>query len=256
MRRKRRSNGLWFPVIGTTGSDAGDVNYRTSSLEYQTGTAFGGGASIQQSVVVVNGLTFDKSVEPEETGGQYDLQALIGNAYFLKRIVGKLSLLPFSDADAGAPAFVKVGAAFFVARQTENPADVSTANLPVGWQEAVGFPGMNYDCLAAHCANDPWIWRRTWILPNVGQTAADRWTAGPVSNTAFGSVLDGGHIDAKTKRVVKQDERLWFTTSIQPWPFVTSNRNYTYTGISAFVMVDLDYRIFAQPIRSRKSGSF
>lgn len=256
MRRKRRSNGLWFPVIGTDGgTDAGDYDYRAAHLEYQTGTAFGGGAAANMSVVVVNGLTFDKPVQPEETGGQYDLQALIGNSYFLKRIVGKLSLLPFSNADAGAPAFIKIGAAFYVARQEEQPADVS-ANVPVGWSQSVGFPGMNYDCLAAHCANDPWIWRRTWILPNVGQTAADRWTAGPVSNTAFGSVLDGGHVDAKTKRVVKQDERLWFTTSVQPWPLVPGNRTSVYADISGFVMVDLDYRIFAQPIRARKSGSF
>lgn len=256
MRRKRRSRGNWFPVLGTTGADIGSLNYRETGIEFQVSThtiASNG----QAGKVVCGPVTFDRAVQPEENQGDYDIAAMQGNGWFLKRIVGKFAAFPFADATAGTPAFLKLGLGFFVARQEEGPDN--NVDFPLGWYGPGGtgtnYAGMNYDPLSAHCANEPWIWRRTWILPNESMVADDRWTPGPAAVTSNGSVMDSGHIDAKTKRVIGLDERLWYAASAIPFPFATANRSYTYSS-AMYAVCDLDVRLFGTPIKPRNRGAF
>lgn len=240
-------------MLGTVGGAVGDNNYRKNSVEFQINTTGGN----QIPTVATFPVTFDRSVDPSEAGlGGYDLQAFIGNAYFLKRIVGKFRACIFGQATiTGAVEHVQLGVGFFVAREDERAADATGGTLPVGWQAVgVGDPnGLNYDPLNADAINQPWIWRRTWILSDPGATLPDKWTGFPGNTNAGAGTFDGPHIDAKTKRVVPQDHRLWFSASVLPWPF--NNRDQTYT-VPASVLCDMECRIFAQPMKSRNTGQF
>lgn len=54
----------------------------------------------------------------------------------------------------------------------------------------------------------PYIWRRTWML--YGATAGSFFVSErPVCIADYGSVMDGGHVDAKTRRRIRKNERLF-----------------------------------------------
>lgn len=61
---------------------------------------------------------------------------------------------------------------------------------------------------------DPWIWRRSWLLcnqPQASRAANATYFAAPSNNAAYGSVAEGTKCDAKTRRTIKQEERLYMT---------------------------------------------
>lgn len=60
--------------------------------------------------------------------------------------------------------------------------------------------------------SDPWIWRRSWALTNQPQAqSSGGYFPYPSNNAAYGSIREGSHIDAKTRRTIKQEERLFLT---------------------------------------------
>lgn len=143
-----------------------------------------------------------------------------GSAYRLRRIVGKIFVEYDMQAAAGGPftceAFlVTIG---FIILEVEP----SLAFLPKSATQT------DYSTVAMSNVRDPWIWRRSWIVGNssIGTTAvaggAVATTLGgafsPAPNNNFavygGGVLDGPHIDAKTARVVRDDQRLSMVISI------------------------------------------
>lgn len=158
-----------------------------------------------------------------------------GSAYRLRRIVGKIFLgmqnnLP--TAPDTRPIAALCGAGFIVLRvdpQTGAPL-VATAN--------------SYSPLINDSTRDPWIWRRTWLLQNDFsgnvQDTQDTWQF-PRTNCDYGSAVDGPHIDARTARIVADEERLFCIVS-------TQNISGDST-IGGAIRGLLDYRILATPVR-------
>jgi len=162
-------------------------------------------------------VTFDysDSAREEEFGTEQferSLHDLVSsNAYRLRRLVGKLFIYNFGDPSVGfatrAP-LTQVSSAFIVCR-TDTYGNATT-----------DFDSVNP--LAQDAANDPWIWRRSWIFGQSYQAvdslspyspAAYAMGAFPVGTPHYHGALDGGHIDAKTARVIGQEERLYWVTA-------------------------------------------
>lgn len=230
------------------------------------------------TVVLIAPIVPDAPLEGDEVpvnppvAGQ--LAQILGQEYFIKRIVGKIFISNDSaDTNSSTRAFnaLLVGAAFFIARA--NDADSGGGiDTPIGSASAAERAD-NYNPLAADCIREPWIWRRTWILGNprslnppdgstsnlnfmrgtTGFFASAQGIVGPIlsSTMQYGSVHDGPHIDAKTKRRVRQDERLWFVVAARGLPHAAiaeADANI----LSGY----LDFRMFADIRKARNRGVF
>jgi len=265
--KKRRTKYTWFPTQGTETETSNILAGVTFALQVDST------GSIQTGILP---LTFDAPAEgpnladlsPDNPGV---LAGIVGQEYFLRRIVGKFHAYHETaiSASDGIPNFANfprgciLGAGIFVARA----GDVDSTGglgLPIG---AVNSDELreSYSPLSASTIREPWIWRRTWLLQNPGPRAAvynTSWagTAGfnqtqwpgdyPSATGFYGSALDGPHIDAKTARRVTQDERLWLAVSTTRWPLDLEPAN------DGAVRGYVDYRILASIRRARNRGVF
>jgi len=214
----------------------------------------------------VQAVTFDysDSASQEEGVDFRSLQDLAqGNAYRLRRIVGKFhaAALTNNTGEAQIPT-VDLAAGFMVCRTDDD------GNILV---EQAGVSGdVTRGPLAQDGAEDPWIWRRRWILTGIpslitqtqtGQglyadVIATNATLGfqghwPQTTAGYGSVQDGPHIDQKTARVISRDERLFFW--VQGRLFNPSTETNT-----ADIVWSLDVRLLAslrQNIGNRRNAS-
>jgi len=159
-------------------------------------------------------LTFDVSEEAVQAQSDPDKRTLRdivqGNEWRLRRIVGK--------------AFIST--AHGVQGATISPAmDIALGFIVVNTYDD-GAPTTDFNevnPLAQNSMEDPWIWRRRWVLHPYGvqgsagflnpnsidtRNSPNEWGF-PRSNVQCGSVADGPHIDAKTARVIHRSERLY-----------------------------------------------
>lgn len=257
MYRKRRNRGTWLPTLGTTRSE--DDTYLWG---FGTTLTVPSGANSTDINTVIIPITADNPTYQGDNVGQSTTMAeAIGNEYFLDRIVGKcfLQYSPALDGTGqvvGGPIICAAG--FFVAR-----ADDSNPLLPVGANTQAEVRD-NYSPLDVDTCREPWIWRRAWVLGTAGsaRTAGGialnpgGWdvAAFPSSNALCGSVLDGPHVDAKTKRRVGQDDRLFMALSCSFSPFWTDeNQTPTTAGV---VNMWFDYRLHGALRRARPGGKF
>lgn len=210
-RTRRKAKYIWMPQLGTQGTseDFDNVGFVLPVINFPKEAG-------EVSDVFITPLIPDEPKETAVTLGD-NLGDFTQNEYFLKRIVGKIAyqIQAQSPALGGAiPAKVIVAAGFFVARS-----EAGGVQLPIGAATAADAR-INYGPLNQTTTREPWIWRRTWYMdmqPEVTGFVLDQTqtTQLPVHNAIidtrqFGSVADGGHIDAKTARRVKSDERLFF----------------------------------------------
>lgn len=256
-RRKRRNRGTWFQTIGIP-------------LTEEAGAATLSGLGFQVPVVEDEITSYIQPVTTDAPQYQGDdvtfntvMGDVIGNEYFLDRIVGKIfisSFYPKDSLNVYRTAPILVGAGFFVAR-----ADEQDHNTPIGTSTAIEERDQ-YSPLEADTIREPWIWRRTWILgaresdqvtpwgATVVDNASARYAAGfPQTTTAYGSVLDGSHIDAKTKRRVGHDDRLFFAVSTS---FVVGMGDITPDPELPNIAGYVDYRLHGQLRKARNTGRF
>jgi len=160
-------------------------------------------------------LTFDVSEEAVNAQSDPDKRTLRdivqGNEWRLRRLVGK-AFITCSHGVQGAtlsPA-LDVALGFIVCNTYDDGAPVTDFN--------------EVNPLAQNSMEDPWFWRRRWLLhpygtPNYTSLASNTATIDtrntpnlwglPQTNVDYGSVADGPHIDAKTARVIHRSERLF-----------------------------------------------
>jgi len=159
-------------------------------------------------------LTFDVSEEAVQAQSDPDKRTLRdivqGNEWRLRRLVGKAFITTAHGVQGAtiSPA-VDVALGFIVCNTYDDGAPVTDFN--------------EVNPLAQNSMEDPWFWRRRWLLHPYGflsqslavnpATADTRnspqyWNL-PATNIAYGSVADGPHIDAKTARVIHRSERLF-----------------------------------------------
>lgn len=261
-RRKRRSRGTWFPTLGANLS-IGGLTFAPNGIRFAFGPGIAPGLNLS-----ISQLTFDQPVEPIGVAATntIHLQDVIGNEWFLKRIVGKYTCWLVADP-ANDPALLQappVGVAlgFFVAR-----ADSNNENEPNGFSALSADDAYaQYSPWSQQTMREPWIFRRTWLLggntngtqyQNVGGTNfvfPSTVNVGlPMANWMYGSTLDGPHLDIRTKRRISNDDRLWAAVGLE-----TSLFGIPGGGADQAVIFEsyLDYRIFGSPRKARQRGNF
>lgn len=246
VRRKRKTRYTWLPIVpGFEWTDKGNSCVNRFILDIPTD-----GSVIAGAVPVLED-------QPQDPGTAEGIGEQVGNEYLLKRIVGKLFLSTTYAATTTPeqknyrPIIVTAG--FFVAR-----ADPTNFSGPIGAAEGPGL----YSPLEANLTRQPWIWRRSWMLgpggfnfngvnpvDQVVPQGLDGQLSWPLNNYT-GSVLDGPHIDAKTARRIRLEERLWFGIA------AASASTIGFTDVAAFVNVDLEARYLGAMRRPRGRSNF
>lgn len=269
MRRKRKTKYTWFPTIGST-----IVDPSSQPTDNLSGRLFSISVPPDPSTnVLITALTLDTPQEGNDVAVSAPLVTILGNEYFLRRIVGKLfaTMQGFRSAanDPSTPSAALFGAGFFIARANDFNQDNTQ---PIG-SASLDERQENYSPLSEDTIREPWIWRRTWILSNpafpsittarvtntpdavnVANTITD-FGAFPASTAGYGSVLDGPHIDAKTARRVKQDERLFFAIATTRMPVPGGDPPPTFDlagGITGY----LDFRLLGALRKAQNRGAF
>lgn len=184
-------------------------------------------------------LTFDVSegaVNAQADPTKVTLHDIVtGNEWRLRRIVGKAFIAATRDTaiGAGTTHLIDVALGFIVCRTDDD-----------------GTPITNFDevnPLSQESMEDPWIWRRRWLLNPWSGTIVNpetptsllpyAWNSVPMSNIACGSVADGPHIDSKSNRIIHRSERLYAVLACRRYG--PTSENYPGTGIYML----LDYRL-------------
>lgn len=254
-KRRRRPVVNWLPVPGVqvVDSENGFEN-RINGFTFALGVdPTGPGAATGGIITAFTSLTFDQP-------GEQRLQKLAlgpsatfpslrdfvqGSAYRLRRIVGKVNIGYTSQGDGQttSPPSCVVGVGFIVLKvdpDDGNPLDNTNPQ--------------EYSPLSAKNIDDPWIWRRTWLLGKNTLGSGDGSFTDEIfrnfaENTSdYGSIADGPHIDQKTARLIQSDERLFFVVSTKAVPLTTV---YQTGGLVAGY---LDYRLLGS-IVSRASSN-
>lgn len=201
-RRRRRNRGTWLPIEPTL-FGAGETLTAASFHQEQFDAPVTNGEITPPISVPV---AFDRTFDDDLTTGQ-SVQTMRdlteGQDYYLDRIVGKIwGECGINDDD---PIETLLCAAFAI--------------LPVSDNQP-GAPALSNDSrnpLLSQNVMEPWIWRRTWKLYNGSVEAQGQagsiFAIGPATISQYGSVMDGGHVDAKTRRRIRHNERLFFVAS-------------------------------------------
>jgi len=213
-RRKRKPRVVWLPVLGT--------NYSTDSEDDSWGNGIADTLTVPNTGKIatdVQAVTFDYSDNASTEMAVFDrtLHDLVtGNSYRLRRIVGKFFCSAMFEANSLAVIPTMEVAAGFMVNRTDPSGNIILS----GALEEEAGP------LAQDSAEDPWIWRRKWLLTAFPRQAS--WAVTTVANVVslnavlggegmfpqtnadYGSVADGPHIDQKTARVISAQERLFF----------------------------------------------
>jgi len=242
---RRRPSVVWLPTFGTDFSDG--------EGQYSNANGLNGVVFVPNDGKFVNNiepLTFDytDSASAEEDDQQRSLQDLSsGNEWRLRRIVGKFHCAAVATE--------------VVSGQTILPTVDLAAGFIILKTDDDGNPQRSADYYAKEAplsqdgAENPWIWRRRWLLTplpeqivwdqaatNLTQASVDfssflggngRW---PSTTAGYHSVADGPHIDQKTARRIHRAERLYF------WMTARAQDNGT-DAVVASLNFQLDYRL-------------
>lgn len=238
--RRKRPRVAWFPVFGAA-----------PILEDPAAPAAGLFSQIQLTTLEPNGsvvwdataLTFDISESATAAQADPDVRTLEdivkGNEWRFRRLVGKALISAVSNTvGATATTLVDVALGFIVCDTDDDGSprtDFNTVNP-----------------LAQDSMEDPWIWRRRWVLNPHGQIT---WPSGvgggnytnsaglwgfPQTTAGYGSVMDGPHIDAKSNRIIHRSERLFQVLAARKYnPQIGSGTAVVDVDVNML----LDYRI-------------
>jgi len=210
-RFRRKPRVLWLPIVGNDIAQSSEENHSANGPSGVLQVAGDGEHKWDQTP-----LTFDYTDSPSQEMGSFQrsLQDLTsGNAYRLRRIVGKIHIgaAPQTTGD-DSWSNVEVACGFIVNKTDDSGNPFTTF-----------ASGNESNPLSQDTAQDPWIWRRKWILSpidgavaSIAATHADALNLlnaqprYPQTTAGYGSVADGPHIDQKTARIISNQERLFF----------------------------------------------
>jgi len=203
MARRRSPKVVWLPPTNANSLGTNTTGYQIFSVD-----AAGGTGSFAVGEIP---LTIDSQSDP--LAAESSLSDVEDSGYRLRRVVGKIFISAVQNSDPAVTPLIPsrfLVTAGLIVRRSDDTTGKSLAALTAD-AELLG-PGeiRNY--------GDPWIWRRSWILYNLGIPRADNQIfndQGPTNNYTFGSggIQDGPHVDAKTARIVGPEERLFLDVS-------------------------------------------
>lgn len=186
-------------------------------------------------------LTFDASegaVEAAGATGTTSIREIVqGNEWRLRRIVGKAFVTTWhSTLGSGYASALDVALGFIVSNCHDDGSPTTDFN--------------DVNPLSQDSMEDPWIWRRRWLLNpwdklGANTTSTQNFVAdgAPQDNLRHGSVADGPHVDAKTARVIHRSERLFAVLAARRWG-AFGNADPPAPGYStSAVRMLLDYRL-------------
>jgi len=250
MRRKRRFKGTWLPNLGTlftaTPSD--------SQYSFVSSNNLTVGATDFNMATAIAPIVFDDPAEQSFSPSADSMADIIGSEYVLRRAVGKFHCA-VQQITNPAPRNVLVGLGIFVAR-----CDATSPAVPIG--ETADYV-VDYNPLSARAIREPWLFHRVWVLGNQTATAGNPVGSGtaamtnepsfPKTTAEYNSVADGPHIDAKTIRRIRQDERLFYAVGAQRW-----SPTFAPTAVAVGIQVgwSLSLRLFGALRKARNSGTF
>jgi len=247
MRKRRKTRYTWMPALG------GTVNSGESA---KGNTGFGFLQTIANDATAFNStvisLVPDETFLPDQANtNQVSLRDFTeGQDWLLKRIVGKcvvgVERTRQVVTETTSWANVTCCAAFFVARAQDDNQELPDLTID------------EYDPLESQNVRQPWIWRRTWVLSDGGVADNTRTNLLPAffsDNIQYTNAMDGPHIDAKTARRIRREERLWFVFSAVPFTHAADDGG----AVSASTMrlsVNVDYRILGTLRKSNNRSTF
>jgi len=194
-------------------------------------------------------LTFDQTESSEQAQSdptKITLRDIVqGNEWKLRRLVGKAFIGCSGIAADGSGQIqtnLQVGLGFIVCKTYDDGAPITDFN--------------EVNPLAQESMEDPWIWRRTWMLSPTPSEVLTTWSnfsstdtylkpnlwGFPCSNVSYGSVADGPHIDSKVQRRIHRSERLYGVLAARRY-YGDLDLSETSGFRSAAVHMMLDYRI-------------
>jgi len=256
-RKRRQFRGTWLPILGAENPD-------TTTWTTVNEAVIGAG-NVDVTVGIFPVLR-DYAQEHDNTASTAALGLYTLNEYALRRVVGKIVCCVEDTVQTATETLafsVTACAGLFIARAGDD-ADPQAGDSPIGgnavWQT-------DYNPLDPDCIREPWLWRRTWQLGSPlaalrqlntnpqGGTPLLTSTRGlglPWSNTQYGSVADGPHVDAKTRRRVGNDDRLWLALACHTNPFTDG----TPPADPPDVHFWWEFRAFGAMRRARNRGAF
>jgi len=233
---------VWLPTWGSPAfGDVAAQRVAAAHGHIQYNAATWGGVQIP--------LTFDLPPESAVAAGtaeslaDYELAA-----WRLERFVGKLHLKCLESR--------------FTVVQDQNviyePLFVA-ASLIVRRVDSAGnaLASTNFDTVNNQLAQnirDPFVWRRTWVLEegktyvNLDANESQERSSWPETNSAYGSVMDGPHIDTKSKRFIGPEERLFFEITTAPVNWDADPNGASVFSADTYYV--LDYRMVGNPAKA------
>lgn len=252
-RRTRGNKGVWFPVNGEIWNN-GEQSWYDAAATLATGFVGTDRATGPSQIIIP--VTSDQTVlqGPSPPVGIQSLRDIVeGQNWLLKTLVGNCTVIVNPSAAGGTPYTqedkwlrVHVGAGFFVARaQDDDPT----------------FPDLTFrdvDVLDSGNTQNPWIWRRTWILDNPAnyiETETGHVTVWDTSTNRELTDPQGPFFMTKSVRRIRREERLWFTVGAIGWDGERPNVNAPQS-VQPSVSVHLDLRIFGKMMRGKNASAF
>jgi len=250
MRRRRKYT--WFPSnLSPIRGESVDTRVNLNGIT--------GGLAVDGTVQGITTLPLCIS-DFVNTGSNYEgtivdpLSEVVGQEYVVERIVGKFFAWTHwaPNTTNSLDASVAVGLGLCVARAEES---TDSTEWPIGSQ-TVQTAVQNYSPLVFENTREPWMFRRTWMLGarNIDANKPDQFgsSAFPPTTAGYGSLQDGPHVDVKSVRRVRQDERLWAIIAVERYPFGLEVEPAQEIELRFW----FDYRILGQLRRAKNRSNF
>lgn len=247
MRTRKRAKYTWLPILGSRFDQEGFPSFAGNTIFLEIDTPIHDADPPTEGAGSNNGLTFtpivpDFTIQPDAGDVTNTLRDYVeGQDWLLKRIVGKCHVHGVGSSTAGAVPSALVTAGFFVARALDaDPAQVDLEDD-------------EYNPSARENAQNPWIWRRSWMIGNLAQPAAVNSANGLwlQNNGGRSSIQDGPHIDSKVSRRIRREQRLWFAASA----FGVDTAALSWTA-SFGIRIALEVRVLGAMRRGKNVSAF
>lgn len=202
MRRRNKPKVVWLPQTNTNSLDdlsRSSIGFFALTVNHQNL----GNTNTVEAPIVLDGIS---SSPLDPTSSLSDIE---DSGYRLRRICGNIWVECAQSATDNVAVQIVVSAGFII-RRTNSQTGLSLAGTG-------GAANIALDDIEN--SMDPWIWRRSWILDNVGTLGN-----GPVGEDALqnitsscktnfgrdaGTLNTGPFVDQKTARIVGPEERLF-----------------------------------------------
>lgn len=204
MRRRRKRRYNWFPVLPTTTGEGSSGATYFEVIGEQAGPlpAFSTFSPVYVPLLGDQTATWGANND----AGASLRDRVEGQEYVIERIVGKVWVERVQGGNETSESQARTIHAIGIGVM---PVDDDTQDLSLAEEDV--------DPLNADTSDKSWMFRRTWVLgnnaANPGHDVDDPqnilYGIQPTGSYFYGSLEDGGHVDIKTVRRVRRDQRLF-----------------------------------------------